>query len=95
MDSRLAEHFALATTAADAHWLKRSTLERPAGINPWSLPGTYVASLDFIKRPEALRPLEEVAWDLVVVDEAHAAAWRPTGARRLMRLPVARSACCS
>ena len=69
----LAEHFALATTAADAHWLKRSTLERPSGINPWALPGIYAASHDFIKRAEALRPLERTTWDIVIIDEAHAA----------------------
>ena len=35
--------------------------------------GIYIASHDLVKRPEVLRPLEDVAWDAVVVDEAHAA----------------------
>ena len=69
----LADHFALAATAADAHWLRQSTLDRPAGINPWALPGIYAASHDFIKRAEALRPLERTTWDIVIIDEAHAA----------------------
>jgi superfamily II DNA or RNA helicase len=68
LDSR----FHLATLLADADWLRHTASDLPAAINPWSLPGIYVASFDFVKRPEALRPLEEVAWDLVVVDEAHA-----------------------
>ena len=63
----------------------RTAAERPAGINPWSLPGIYVASHDFVKRPEALRALEDVTWDIVVVDEAHAAAAGTDRARRHRR----------
>ena len=50
----------------------QSSGELPADVNPWSLPGIYLASTDFVKRPEALRPLEDVRWDLLVLDEAHA-----------------------
>jgi superfamily II DNA or RNA helicase len=57
---------------ADAAWLRKSGSELPADVNPWSLPGTYLASTDFVKRAEALRPLEDVRWDLLVIDEAHA-----------------------
>jgi superfamily II DNA or RNA helicase len=71
--SELTTHFSMPTIWADAAWLRSSASERPPGINPWSLPGTYVASHDFVKRPESLRPLEDVYWDLLVVDEAHAA----------------------
>jgi superfamily II DNA or RNA helicase len=71
--AELEAHFGIAATTADAAWLARTAAERPAHVNPWSLPGTYIASHDFVKRPEALMPLEEVPWDLVVVDEAHAA----------------------
>src|SRR4029450_7456524 len=45
-----------------------------ADMNPWALPGIYVASSDLIKRPEVLRPLEEVSWDALIVDEAHQAS---------------------
>jgi superfamily II DNA or RNA helicase len=58
---------------AGAEWLRRSSGELPASVNPWSLPGVYLTSTDFVKRAEALRPLEEVRWDLLVLDEAHAA----------------------
>ena len=58
---------------AGADWLLRSSASLPANVNPWSLPGVYLASTDFVKRAEALRPLEGVRWDLLVVDEAHAA----------------------
>jgi superfamily II DNA or RNA helicase len=70
----LATRFHLASLLTDADWLRRTASDLPAGVNPWSLPGVHVASFDFVKRPEALRPLEDVAWDIVVVDEAHAAS---------------------
>ena len=70
----LLRHFCLATHGADATWLMTAVRDRPAMFNPWSPPGVYVASHDFVKRPEVFRPLEEMTWDLVVLDEAHAAA---------------------
>ena len=71
----LSVRFHLTPVLATSPWLARTALQLPADINPWSLPGVYVASFDFLKRPEAMRPLDEQesAWDLVVVDEAHAA----------------------
>jgi len=69
----LQSHFALATTVADSEWLRRAAADRPSDINPWALAGVYIASHDLIKRPEVLRALEDATWDLVVVDEAHAA----------------------
>jgi superfamily II DNA or RNA helicase len=65
--------FGVETILADAEWLRAIGACVPPGMNPWSPPGVYVASFDFVKRPEALRPLEDVRWDLLVVDEAHAA----------------------
>jgi superfamily II DNA or RNA helicase len=72
--AELGRHFGIAGLIADAPWLRSALREVPADVNPWSLPGIYLASIDFVKRPEALRPLEDVRWDLLVVDEAHAAA---------------------
>jgi superfamily II DNA or RNA helicase len=71
--SELQTRLGLPAVLADAGWLRSPSPERPAHINPWSLPGIYVASHDLVKRPEVLRPLEDVAWDAVVIDEAHAA----------------------
>jgi superfamily II DNA or RNA helicase len=71
--AELLSHFGLASVVADASWLQASASDHPQGINPWSVPGIYISSHDFVKRPEALLPLEEVSWDVVVVDEAHAA----------------------
>ena len=70
----LADRFGLAATVAGAAWLARSSRELPPDVNPWILPGIYVTSFDFVKQPEVLRPLEDAAWDVLVVDEAHGAA---------------------
>jgi superfamily II DNA or RNA helicase len=67
----LAAHFGIETVAATSAWLAHATAELPYDVNPWAIPGVYVASSDLIKRPEVLRPLEDVTWDAVIVDEAH------------------------
>ncbi len=72
--AELRGHFNLQSVVADARWLRLLALELPRDINPWSLPGIYVTSHDFVKRPETLRALEDVRWDLVIVDEAHTAS---------------------
>ena len=71
----LAARFGVSTILATAPWLARRVAELPSDVNPWSLPGIYISSFDFIKRPEVLRPFEEdeIEWDALVVDEAHAA----------------------
>lgn len=76
----LEQHLALPAIVADTAWLARTVRDLPAGVNPWALPALYIASFDFLKRPEVLRPLEDVTWDALVVDEAHNAA--PGTARR-------------
>jgi superfamily II DNA or RNA helicase len=71
--AELSARFNLHAILADTAWLRSAATERPAHVNPWSLPGIYVASHDLVKRPEVLRPLEDVTWDAVVIDEAHVA----------------------
>lgn len=72
--AELAARFGLQGTVADAAWLASAGWDLPPGANPWMAPGLYIASFDFLKRPEVLRPLEDARWDIVVVDEAHAAS---------------------
>ena len=69
----LASLLDLPSIDAHAAWLRTITRELPPDVNPWSIPGIYLASIDFVKRPEVLGPLESVRWDLLVVDEAHGA----------------------
>ena len=58
----------------DPAFLATAVRELPPGANPWSLPGTYVVSFDYLKRPEVLRGIEGLCWDLLIADEAHLAA---------------------
>lgn len=67
----LAARFAISATLADAAWLRASDRALPGDVAPWALPGVFVTSFDFVKRPEVLRPLENLTWDLLIVDEAH------------------------
>jgi superfamily II DNA or RNA helicase len=69
----LASPLDLPSIDANAAWLRTVACELPPDVNPWSVPGVYVSSVDFVKRPEVLGPLESVRWDLLVVDEAHGA----------------------
>jgi len=72
--SELDTHFAIEAIAADAAWLRRTYVDFPADVDPWSLSGVYVTSIDFVKRAEVLRSLEQQTWDALIVDEAHTAA---------------------
>lgn len=67
----LAARFGLEATVADAAWLRRSACALPPDVAPWALPGVVITSFDFLKRPEVLRPIEDLTWDVLVVDEAH------------------------
>jgi superfamily II DNA or RNA helicase len=88
----LATHFGIEATAADARWLRRSAADLPGDVNPWSLPGVYLASLDFVKRSEVLRTLARQLWDVLAVDEIHVAA-APTDRHRALSALARRSRC--
>ena len=51
--------------------LKGSELRAQFGVNQWMQQPKVVTSLDLAKREEILPGLQQVRWDLVVVDEAH------------------------
>jgi superfamily II DNA or RNA helicase len=72
--AELRDRFAIDAVVADAAWLRATRASLPGSVNPWSVPGVFVASVDFVKRPEVRRGLQEVAWDAFVLDEAHLAA---------------------
>jgi superfamily II DNA or RNA helicase len=69
--SELHVHFEIAARVCDTPWLRERTRELPPDANPWALPGTYIVSLDLMKRPEVLKSIEELLWDIVIIDEAH------------------------
>ena len=85
--NELRARFDLDAVRANAEWLVKQSKSLPPDVNPWSLPGIYATSIDLVKRPEVLQCLEDVTWDLTVVDEAHGAA--PGTARRAAAHAVA------
>ncbi len=90
--SELSTHFGLDPVVGDARWLRRAFADLPADVNPWSLAGIYLTSLDFIKRADALCTLDHQTWDVLVVDEVHTAA-APTDRHRALRTVARRSRC--
>lgn len=63
----------IAARVLDAQGRDEAADALPADVSPWALPGTTIASLDLVKRRDTLVGLEDIHWDLVVVDEAHGA----------------------
>jgi hypothetical protein len=72
----LRERFAIAPSVFDAAALARAAAALPPDINPWSMPGVVITSIDFLKRADVIRSLEPLTWDLVAFDEAHALCGR-------------------
>ena len=71
--AELARRVGVDARHADAAGLRQAQRELPAGAAPWMRTGCTLASIDFLKQPHIARSLEPVAWDLVVIDEAHTA----------------------
>jgi len=63
--------FDLEADILDAAGIARLTSQLPVGVNPWSVRPVVITSIDYIKRPEVMRSIETLVWDLVVFDEAH------------------------
>jgi len=55
----------------DSATLKSIQADLPATVNPWRYFSKIITSIDFLKRPEILREIRGIIWDVVVVDEAH------------------------
>ncbi len=67
----LRDRFGITAAILDQTSIAMGVHELPAGVNPWSAHPVVVASIDLVKRPEILAAVEEVAFDLVIADEAH------------------------
>ncbi|MGH9347592.1 MAG: helicase-related protein, partial [Vicinamibacterales bacterium] len=72
----LRDRFAVHAEVIDAAGLARAASDLPAGVNPWAIPHVAITSIDFLKRPDVIRSLEPLVWDLVAFDEAHALSGR-------------------
>jgi superfamily II DNA or RNA helicase len=82
----LASHVGLDADVVDWSALARRSRQTFAGESPWSVPGCAIVSLDFAKQPSVLAGLAEVPWDLLIVDEAHAASGDSARAAAVARL---------
>jgi len=71
--AELITRFDMRAQVVTSAWLAHAAGELPSDVSPWALPGVYISSFEFIRRPEVLRPLEDTGWDLLIIDEAHAA----------------------
>jgi superfamily II DNA or RNA helicase len=72
----LRDRFSIEARVIDAAALARSTIELPSGVNPWAIPRVTITSIDFLKRPDVIRSIEPLVWDLVAFDEAHTLSGR-------------------
>lgn len=72
----LLARFAIEADVIDAPALARAAAHLPPGVNPWTISRVVITSIDFLKRPDVIRSLEGIVWDLVAFDEAHALAGR-------------------
>ena len=68
------ERFGLAAVVLDAAAIARIGAEQGPDVNPWLSLRLLVTSIDYLKRPEVIRSVEPIVWDVVVFDEAHALA---------------------
>ena len=72
----LQSRFELSAEILDTEGVARNAAQLVPDVNPWSIHPLAITSIDYIKRPEVMRSLEALTWDVVVFDEAHALAGR-------------------
>jgi len=72
----LGRRFGLDPIVLDAAGVARLASQLPADVNPWTVRHLAITSIDYIKRPETLRALEGLTWDVLIFDEAHSLAGR-------------------
>ena len=61
--------------------LKGHDIRDQFGVNQWLEHNQMLTSLDLAKRSHILPGLQQVHWDLVIVDEAHRMSWSPPAAK--------------
>jgi superfamily II DNA or RNA helicase len=70
----LQSRFNLDAAVHDAASLARTASTSAGGANPWTVCPVAITSIDFVKRPEVIRALESIVWDVAVLDESHTLA---------------------
>ncbi len=61
--------------------MKGGDIREQFGINQWMEHKRIITSLDLAKRSEILAGLQQVHWDLVIIDEAHRMSWSPPASK--------------
>lgn len=67
----LRTRFNLDAQVLDAAHIATAARQLPGHVNPWAIQPIAITSIDYVKRPEVIRALEPLVWDLAVFDEAH------------------------
>ena len=88
----LQSRFSLRPEVLDAGGIARAGTHLGPDVNPWSVHSIAIASIDYIKRPDVMRSLESLLWDVIVFDEAHTLSGRSDRAAAAAGL-AARSRC--
>jgi superfamily II DNA or RNA helicase len=89
----LSGRFRITCVVSDARRLEVLGRAGAPDENPWTRSGVWMASIDFLKQTHVLDAMPWRPWDLVVVDEAHAACGdsdRHLASQQILR----RSRCC-
>ena len=66
-----ADRLGLQLAVFDQDALLDAQAASPAGVNPWATTPLIVSSIDLVKRADVRAGVEAVAFDLLIVDEAH------------------------
>ena len=61
-------------TVVDRHGLREICRRAAPGLRPFDAPVRAIMSIDLAKQPDVLASLTATTWDVLIVDEAHAAA---------------------
>ena len=69
--SELRQRFNITCAVFDQAAIAETTASLPKGVNPWTGHATVVASIDLAKRDDVRAALGEVAFDVLIADEAH------------------------
>ncbi len=88
----LRSRFSLDPEVLDAGGIARAGSQLAPEVNPWSVHPIAITSIDFVKRPDVLRSLEALLWDVIVFDEAHTLGGRSDRAAAATAL-AARARC--
>jgi superfamily II DNA or RNA helicase len=67
----LRDRFAIDAAMLDAAGAARIAAAQGALVNPWAAQRLVIASIDYVKRPEVMRAVEPLMWDVLVLDESH------------------------